>query len=205
MRLAKSHTKKFEFLSFWGGFHGKTAGTLSLIGDGTKKQPRAARCPARYHAPYADCYRCPLGLEYPSCGIACAEFARKVIKHATTGALAAILIEPIQGTAGNVVPPPEFMPAVQRDRQGERRAAHQRRDDQRLRPHRDAGSAASTAGVEPDVVTMGKGLGGGFPVSGLASTDEITQAKPWGSAVGLELELRRQPDGRRRDPRRRHA
>ena len=84
MRLAKSYTKKFEFLSFWGGFHGKTAGTLSLIGDGTKNE-LGPSLPGTYHAPYAYCYRCPLALTYPSCGIECAEFARKVIKNSTTG------------------------------------------------------------------------------------------------------------------------
>src|SRR5271169_4377965 len=112
MRLAKSYTKKYEFLSFWGGFHGKTAGTMSLIGDGTKNG-LGPSLPGTYHAPYADCYRCPLALQYPSCGIECASFARKVVKNSTTGALAAILMEPIQGTAGNIVPPKEFMPAMQ--------------------------------------------------------------------------------------------
>src|SRR2546423_230999 len=62
--------------------------------------------------PYADCYRCPIGLEYPGCGVACAEFARKTNKTATSGAVAGVLIEPMQGTAGNVVPPPEFLPAI---------------------------------------------------------------------------------------------
>src|SRR6266478_2689794 len=103
MRLAKSRTKKYEFLSFWGGFHGKTAGTLSLIGDGTKVG-FGPSLPGTYLTPYADCYRCPLKLSYPSCGIECAQFARQVVKNNTTGALAAIIMEPIQGTAGNIVP-----------------------------------------------------------------------------------------------------
>ncbi len=111
MRLAKSYTKKYEFLSFWGGFHGKTAGTLSLIGD-TTKHGLGPSMPGTYHTPYADCYRCPLALSYPSCGMECVEFARKTIRNSTTGALAAILVEPMQGTAGNVIPPPEFLPAI---------------------------------------------------------------------------------------------
>jgi 4-aminobutyrate aminotransferase / (S)-3-amino-2-methylpropionate transaminase / 5-aminovalerate transaminase len=182
MRLAKSHTKKFEFLSFWGGFHGKTAGTLSLIGDGTKNH-LGPSLPGTYHAPYAYCYRCPLGLKYPSCGVECAEFVRKVIKHSTTGALAAILIEPIQGTAGNVVPPPEFMPAVQ--------SIAKENDALLVSDEMICGFGRTGRwfgcehwGVVPDVVTMGKGLGNGFPVSGLASTDAITQSKPWGAPSG---------------------
>ncbi len=182
LRLAKSRTKKFEFLSFWGGFHGKTAGTMSLIGDGTKNG-LGPSLPGTYHTPYAYCYRCPLGLKYPSCGLECAEFARKVIKHSTTGALAAILVEPIQGTAGNVVPPPEFMPAV--------KSIAEDNDALLVSDEMICGFGRTGRwfgcehwGVVPDVVTMGKGLGNGFPVSGLASTEEITGAKPWGAPSG---------------------
>jgi 4-aminobutyrate aminotransferase-like enzyme len=182
LRLAKSHTKKYEFLSFWGAFHGKTAGTLSLIGDATK-HAFGPSLPGTYLTPYADCYRCPLGLTYPSCGVECAQFARKLIKNSTTGALAAILVEPIQGTAGNVVPPPEFLPIV-----------HQiaKENDALLicdemitgfgRTGRWFG--CEHTGTIPDIMTIGKGLGSGFPVSGLVSTEAITQAAPWGNPSG---------------------
>ncbi len=182
LRLAKSHTKKYEFLAFWGGFHGKTAGTLSLIGDGTKNQ-LGPLLPGAYHAPYANCYRCPLALQYPSCGIECAEFTRKVIRNSTTGALAAILIEPIQGTAGNVVPPPEFMPAV---KQIAKENDALLVSDEMICGFGRTGRwfGCEHFGVVPDIVTMGKGLGNGFPVSGLASTEAITQAKPWGAPSG---------------------
>ncbi|HXY40671.1 MAG TPA: aspartate aminotransferase family protein [Vicinamibacteria bacterium] len=182
MRLAKSHTKKYEFLSFWGGFHGKTAGTLSLIGDGTKNH-LGPMMPGAHHAPYAYCYRCPFGLKYPSCGLECAEFVRKVVKHETTGELAAILMEPIQGTAGNIVPPPEFMPAVQAIA---RENGALLVSDEMICGFGRTGKwfGCEHWGVVPDVVTMGKGLGAGFPVSGLASTDEITRARPWGAPSG---------------------
>jgi 4-aminobutyrate aminotransferase / (S)-3-amino-2-methylpropionate transaminase / 5-aminovalerate transaminase len=182
MRLAKSYTKKYEFLSFWGGFHGKTAGTLSLIGDGTKNG-LGPSLPGTYLTPYADCYRCPLGLSYPSCGVECASFARKVVKNSTTGALAAILIEPIQGTAGNIVPPPEFMPAVQEIARDNGALLI---SDEMITGFGRTGRwfGCEHTGTRPDVITMGKGLGSGFPVSGLASTAEITKAKPWGSPSG---------------------
>src|SRR5215471_2206177 len=111
LRLAKSHTGKYEFLSFWGGFHGKTMGVLSLMGS-TFKDKLGPMVPGSHMAPYADCYRCPLGQTYPSCGVACAELARKQVKVGTAGALAAVIAEPMQGTAGNVVPPKEFLPAI---------------------------------------------------------------------------------------------
>jgi 4-aminobutyrate aminotransferase / (S)-3-amino-2-methylpropionate transaminase / 5-aminovalerate transaminase len=182
LRLAKSFTKKFEFLAFWGGFHGKSAGALSLIGDETKSQ-LGPSLPGTYHAPFANCYRCPLGLTYPACGVECAEFARKVVRNSTTGALAAILIEPIQGTAGNVVPPPEFMPAI-RDIARENDALLV--SDEMICGFGRTGRwfGCEHWDVVPDVVTMGKGLGSGFPVSALASTEEITRAKPWGAPSG---------------------
>ncbi len=182
LRLAKSYTKKFEFLSFWGGFHGKTAGTMSLIGDGTKNH-LGPSMPGTYHAPYADCYRCPLALKYPSCGIECASFARKVIKNSTTGALAAILIEPIQGTAGNIVPPPEFLPIV-REIATENNALLLA--DEMITGFGRTGKwfAVEHVSVKPDIMTLGKGLGAGFPVAGLASTEAITSATPWGNPSG---------------------
>jgi 4-aminobutyrate aminotransferase-like enzyme len=182
MRLAKSHTRKYEFLSFWGGFHGKTAASMSLIGDGTKIG-FGPSVPGTYHAPYADCYRCPLKLSYPSCGVECAQFARKVVKNSTTGALAAILMEPIQGTAGNIVPPPEFMPAI-KDIARENDALLL--SDEMITGFGRTGRwfGCEHSGVTPDIMTIGKGLGAGFPVSGLISTQEITQAKPWANPSG---------------------
>jgi 4-aminobutyrate aminotransferase / (S)-3-amino-2-methylpropionate transaminase / 5-aminovalerate transaminase len=182
LRLAKSFTKKYEFLSFWGGFHGKTAGTMSLIGDGTKVG-FGPSVPGSYHAPYADCYRCPLKLSYPSCGVECAQFARKVVKNSTTGALAAILMEPVQGTAGNVVPPPEFMPAIQEiARENDALLI----SDEMITGFGRTGRwfGCELSGVRPDVMTLGKGLGAGFPVSGLVSTEAITRATPWANPSG---------------------
>jgi 4-aminobutyrate aminotransferase-like enzyme len=115
--------------------------------------------------------------------VECAEFARKVVKRSTTGALAAIIIEPIQGTAGNVVPPPEFMPAV-RDIARENGALLI--SDEMICGFGRTGRwfGCEQWDVVPDIVTLGKGLGSGFPVSGLASTAEITQALPWGAPSG---------------------
>ena len=111
LRLAKSHTGKHELVSFWGGFHGKTAGALSLMGS-TFKHQLGPMAPGSHLIPYADCYRCPLGTSYPGCGIACAELGRKQLEAASAGSVAAVIVEPMQGTAGNVIPPPEFLPAV---------------------------------------------------------------------------------------------
>ncbi|MBI3270753.1 MAG: aspartate aminotransferase family protein [Planctomycetes bacterium] len=177
LRLAKSHTKRFEVLGFWGGFHGKTGGVLPLIGD-EFKQGWGPLAPGVHQTPYADCYRCPIALKYPSCGMACVELTKKQLKATTAGSLAAIIAEPMQGTAGNVIPPPEFIPAI-REIAKENGALFIA--DEMIT---GCGRTGKWFGVEhtgtvPDIMTVGKGLGSGFPVSGLISTDEITQAKPY--------------------------
>jgi 4-aminobutyrate aminotransferase-like enzyme len=177
VRLAKSHTKGFEVLGFWGGFHGKTGGVLGLIGDPFKKQWGVLH-PGLHLAPYADCYRCPFKMEYPGCGIFCLEFTRKVIERNTAGSLAAILVEPMQGTAGNVVPPPEFLPGLRQIAQENNALLIV---DEMITGFGRTGVmfGSSHTGVVPDVLTIGKGMGNGFPVSGLVSTDEITAAYPF--------------------------
>jgi 4-aminobutyrate aminotransferase-like enzyme len=132
----------------------------------------------RYSVPYADCYRCPFKLSYPDCGVACVEFARESIKRTTTGAVAAIIIEPMQGTAGNVVPPPEFLPAI---RDLAREIGAVLIADEMITGFGRTGRwfGCEHTGVVPDVMTVGKGMGSGFPISGLISTDEIVQATPF--------------------------
>jgi 4-aminobutyrate aminotransferase-like enzyme len=177
IRLAKSHTQKHEVVGFWGGFHGKTGGVIGLIGDSWKQN--WGPLPGGTHLiPYADCYRCPFKLQYPSCGMACLDFARQQIKTTTAGAIAAILVEPMQGTAGNVIPPPEFLPGVE-DIAKENEAVLIA--DEMITGFGRTGKmfGCDHTETEPDVMTVGKGFGNGFPVSGLISTDEITQALPF--------------------------
>ncbi|MBL8714658.1 MAG: aminotransferase class III-fold pyridoxal phosphate-dependent enzyme [Myxococcales bacterium] len=182
MRLAKCHTGKYEMVGFWGGFHGKTMGTLSVNGS-SLKHALGPMVPGSHLVPYADCYRCPVGLTHPSCGLACVEIGRKQLKASTAGAVAAFLVEPMQGTAGNVIPPDDFLPAV---------ASVAKEHDALLivdemitgfgRTGRYWGLEHS--GVAPDIVTLGKQFGGGFPMSGLLAREEVAQAKPWSNPSG---------------------
>jgi 4-aminobutyrate aminotransferase-like enzyme len=182
LRLAKSHTKKSEFVSFWGAFHGKTMGALSLMGS-TFKEGLGPMVPGAHLIPYADCYRCPLKLEHPSCGIACAELGRKHLKVATAGSVAAIIVEPMQGTAGNVIPPDDFLPAVRSiaDEIGALLIA-----DEMITGFGRTGRywGIDHSGVRPDIVTIGKAFGGGFPLSGVVTTDAISTARPWSNPSG---------------------
>jgi 4-aminobutyrate aminotransferase-like enzyme len=177
LRLAKAATGKHEVIGFWGGFHGKTGGVLGLLGSDFKHH-LGPFLPGQHLSPYADCYRCPLRLRYPECGIACAEYLRDVIRYQTAGEIAAIIVEPIQGTAGNVVPPDGFLRAVE--------AIAREHDalllaDEMLTGFGRTGAmwGASHDGVIPSIMTVGKGMGGGFPLSGVISTDDLTARKPW--------------------------
>jgi 4-aminobutyrate aminotransferase/(S)-3-amino-2-methylpropionate transaminase len=181
-RLAKSVTKKFEFIGFWGGFHGKTGGVLGLLGDEFKKD-LGPFMPGLTLSPFAYCYRCPLKLRYPSCGLACADHLRQVIKLQTQQQMAAIIVEPIQGTAGNVVPPAEFLPAVQSI--AKEFGALFISDEMQT----GFGRSGRMWGFEhdnlsPDIVTVGKGIGGGFPLSGVISTEDYCHAPPYSLPSG---------------------
>jgi 4-aminobutyrate aminotransferase/(S)-3-amino-2-methylpropionate transaminase len=181
-RLAKSVTKKFEFIGFWGGFHGKTGGVLGLLGDEFKKD-LGPFMPGLTLSPFAYCYRCPLKLRYPSCGLACADHLRQVIKLQTQQQAAAIIVEPIQGTAGNIVPPAEFLPAVQSI--AKEFGALFISDEMQT----GFGRAGTMWGFEhdnlsPDILTVGKGIGGGFPLSGVISTEDYCNAPPYSLPSG---------------------
>jgi 4-aminobutyrate aminotransferase/(S)-3-amino-2-methylpropionate transaminase len=182
LRLAKAYTGKYEFVSFWGGFHGKTMGVLSLMGSDFKDK-MGPMVPGSHIVPYAYCYRCPVGLKYPSCGIACAEIARKQIKMNSAGSIAAMIVEPMQGSAGNIIPPKEFLPAIKSiaDEIGALFIA-----DEMITGFGRTGKywGIEHSGVQPDIVTIGKQFGGGVPISGLIAKDGICDAKPWANPSG---------------------
>lgn len=182
LRLAKCYTGKYEFVSFWGAFHGKTMGALSLMGSDFKDK-LGPMVPGNTQVPYANCYRCPFKLEYPSCGMACVEFLRKHVKVGTSGEVAAIIAEPMQGTAGNIIPPNEFLPAV---KEVAKEVGALMIADEMITGFGRTGKfwGSEHSGVQPDIVTLGKQFGGGYPMSALMSRDEIVNSKPWSNASG---------------------
>ncbi len=182
LRLAKCFTGKNEFVSFWGGFHGKTLGALSLMGSEFKNQV-GPMVSGSHLVPYANCYRCPIGLKSNQCGMACVELATKQAKMSSSGNVAAVIVEPMQGTAGNVIPPDQFLPAV---REMSRKLGALLIVDEMITGFGRTGKywGLDHSGVRPDIVTLGKQFGGGYPVSALLSSDEIVEAKPWGNPSG---------------------
>ena len=175
IRLARSYTKRTDIVGFTGGFHGKTAGVLPLSDVAWKNL--IGPLPTGYHlAPYADPTR------FAGSEAECREHARKelrkLIEQEVAGRPAAIVIEPIQGTAGNIVPPSGFLRDVHD-------IAHEYGAlliaDEMITGFGRTGRmfGCSRDDVVPDIMTLGKGMASGFPVSALVSTDEIMAAKPF--------------------------
>lgn len=183
LRLAKSRTKKFEVMSFWGGFHGKTGGSLGLLGDGFKNQ-LGPLMPGLYVSPYPDSRRCPFGTQGEhDCGAHALQFLREKIKRETTGSLSAIIMEPIQGTNGNVIPPKGFFAGVA---QIARENGAVFISDEMITGFGRTGEwfGCMHEGVIPDIMTVGKGIAGGFPVSAVITSTEIAESKPWANPSG---------------------
>ncbi len=182
LRLARCKTGRQEVVGFWGGFHGKTAGAMALMGS-TARHGLGPFPAGTTLIPYADCYRCPFGLSYPGCSLLCGEFARKAIRAQTAGPVAAVIMEPMQGTAGNLVPPKEFVAAVAD-------AAHENGAlfiaDEMITGFGRTGKVwgVDHSSARPDIVTLGKGFGSGFPVSGVLTRTDIAETKPWSNPSG---------------------
>src|SRR4051794_37244545 len=175
IRLARSSTKRTDVVGFTGGFHGKTAGVLPISDIDWKKL--IGPLPRGYHiAPYADPTRFNGSAE--ECRGAAIKNLRRVIEEEIAGRPAAIVIESIQGTAGNIVPPPGFLRDVCE-------VAHEYGAlllaDEMITGFGRTGKlfGCNHDEVVPDIMTLGKGMAAGYPVSALVSTDTIMAAKPF--------------------------
>ena len=182
IRLAMSHTGHKEVIGFWGGFHGKTGGVLPLLGS-SFKHALGPLMPGRNISPFASCARCVFDKTFPSCEWHCVQFLKQKIAVETANDVAAILVEPIQGTAGNVVPPPGYLKMLRQlaDELGALLIC-----DEMITGFGRTGKmfAIEHEGIVPDVITVGKGLGGGFPVSGLIARETVAFAKPFALPSG---------------------
>ncbi len=110
-KLARYHTRRELNIAFFGAFHGRTMGALSLTASKTiQKKHYYPVVPGITHIPYAYCYRCPYNLTYPHCGIECVRWVEETLFRTTMPPeeVAAIFVEPIQGEGGYIVPPIEF-------------------------------------------------------------------------------------------------
>lgn len=182
LRLARARTGHFEALGFWGGFHGKTGGVLPLLGS-EFKHGLGPLMPGTYSAPYADCAHCAFDKRFPECGFHCVGFLRRKVALETTDRVAAIVVEPIQGTAGNRIPPPGYLRELRAlaDELGALLIC-----DEMLTGFGRTGRlfAIEHDDVVPDILLVGKGFGGGLPMSGLIAREEVAFAEPWALPSG---------------------
>jgi adenosylmethionine-8-amino-7-oxononanoate aminotransferase len=162
VQVDRGEAGRYLIISRWRSYHGTTLGTLAVSG---RPGLRSLYLPMMHdmpHIPPPYCYRCPFGLEHPSCGIACATALEDQIKILGADTVAAFIAEPISGASlAAVVPPPEYWTLVREicDRYGLLLI-----DDEVMTGFGRAGRwfAIETWGVTPDVMTMAKGAAGGY-------------------------------------------
>jgi 4-aminobutyrate aminotransferase len=163
LRVMRAATGRFEFISFHRDFHGKTMGAVGLA---PLDASQGLRAPGFFLVPRGNCYRCAFQQTYPDCNLMCVDYIRTVIKEETSGRVAGIVLEPVQGWGGSVVPPDGWVQKVRAlcDEFGILLMA-----DEVLTCMARTGKmfAMEHWDTVPDVMTLGKGFGNGFPVTAM--------------------------------------
>ncbi|MDI3281427.1 MAG: aspartate aminotransferase family protein, partial [Bacillota bacterium] len=182
--LARLATGRHEFIALRNSLHGRTLLTTSLTGLSFWRAELAPVGGISF-AVNAYCYRCPLGQRYPGCDLACAEDVERVIRTSTSGQVAALIAEPIQGNGGIITPPPGYFQRVKEilDRYGILLIV----DEVQTGFGRTGRLfAIEHWGVEPDIMTMAKALGNGVPVGAFIARSEIADCytRPGASTLG---------------------
>lgn len=175
IKLARWHTKKQCFIGFIGGFQGRTMGALSFTSTSpVARKYFAPMMPGVTHVPYAYCYRCLFKQTYPDCGLWCANYIEDVVlkKICPKEDVAGLLVEPIQGAGGYVVPPKEYLP----------RLAEICKDndilfiaDEVQCGYGRTGKmwACEHFGVEPDILTSSKAIASGLPMGATIARESL--------------------------------
>jgi 4-aminobutyrate aminotransferase len=166
IKLTKFYSKRTQFISFIGGFHGRTMGSLSLTcSKAIHKKGFSPSMPGVVNVPYAYCYRCAYKQKYPECNIYCADIIEDLyFKHVVDPHdVAALFIEPIQGEGGYIVPPIEFMQKIKK--------ICEKYDIIFVSDEIQAGAGRTgkyfgiqNFDITPDIIVMAKGMGSGMPI-----------------------------------------
>ncbi|MGB6877136.1 MAG: acetyl ornithine aminotransferase family protein [Candidatus Acidiferrales bacterium] len=179
MKLARYHTKRDKFIAFYGGFHGRTMGSLSLTASkAVQRKGFGALLGGVVHMPYPDTYR-SLGQNADECSKQCLEFLESEVFHRLTDPsdVAAIVIEPIQGEGGYIAAPVSFLQELQRicRRHGILLVA----DEVQCGMGRTGKWWASDhAGLDPDIVCVAKGIASGMPLCAMIAREGIMDWPP---------------------------
>ena len=171
---ARCYTGSTEVIALRHSYHGRSSAAMGLTGQAAWKlgPPQAGVV----HAVNAYCYRCPFGLEYPSCDVKCAQDIEQVIRTSTSGHIAALIAEPIQGVGGFITPPKEYFKIVTdivRKYGGIFIA-----DEVQTAWGRTGGKwfGIEHWNVQPDIITSAKGLGNGLPIGVTIARPEVADA-----------------------------
>jgi 4-aminobutyrate aminotransferase-like enzyme len=172
--LAQASTGRQDVIALRHGYSGRTMLAQSLVGS-SKYRAIPNQFAGAKHAVAPYCYRCPFGLTYPSCDLRCARDIEDLIQTATTGQIAGIILEPILGVGGFITPPPGWM-ALAVDIA--RRYGGIFLCDEVQTGFGRTGTmwGVDAEGVQPDVVTMAKGIANGFPISAIVTTAAIADS-----------------------------
>ena len=185
LKTAAMATGKSTVIAFQGAYHGLSYGALAVTGYRAEfRAPFRGQLGAfGKHMPFAHCFRCPIGRSYPDCGVACLQLVRHALDDPGSGVddVAAVIVEPIQGRGGIVVPPDEWLVGLA--------DICRERDillifDEIFTGMGRTGRwfACEHAGVTPDILCLGKSLGGGFPISAVIGSRRVMES--WGLSSG---------------------
>ena len=172
---AQTYTDNREIVALRHAYSGRTSLTMSVTAHANWRMGKSFS-PDVKHAVNPYCYRCPLKLTYPSCGVACAHDVEDVIRTTTTGKIAAFMAEPIQGVGGFITPPPEYfkiVTEVARHYGGVFICDEVQTGFGRTGAH---WFGIQHWDVEPEIMTMAKGIANGLPMGNTISTPEVAQA-----------------------------
>jgi len=185
VKVARYYSRRPVIVTFEYAFHGRTRLAMSLTGSvHPYKHGFGPLDPAVHRTPYAYCYRCSFGLEYPSCNMRCVEYIKDTFEvHLSPDEVAAMIVEPIQGEGGFIVPPKEFLQGLRKicDENGILMIA----DEVQSGVGRTGKMfAIEHFNVVPDMITMAKSLGGGLPLAAVIGRGDIMDSVHVGGLGG---------------------
>ena len=179
MKLARYHTGRDKFIAFRGAFHGRTLGALSLTGSKVvQRKGFGPLVPGVFHAQFPDPYRCPAGITPEDHAVNCVRAIEEELFRTTLAAeeVAAIVVEPVQGEGGYVVPPKVFFEEL--ERLARKHGILLVFDEIQSGMGRTGKMwAADHFTVTPDILTVAKGIASGLPLSAMVARAEVMN---WG-------------------------
>jgi 4-aminobutyrate aminotransferase len=177
IKLARMRTGRPKIVAFYGAFHGRTYGSMSLTASKpVQRRGYAPFLPEVLHSHYAYCYRCPVNRQPETCRVECLDLLTETMFGTTTDPreIAAVIVEPVQGEGGYVVPHPGFLKRL-REVTREHGILLVADEVQCGMGRTGRMFASEHFGLEPDIVTLAKGIASGMPLGALLARDEVMQ------------------------------